>query len=203
MNANVRKPLALAAATAAVLLSAAMVVHAAEVKPGSAAPAFTLTDQDGKSVSLADYAGKIVVLEWINPDCPFSRRHHQRGALKALGEKYGPKGVVVLAGNSTHYWTAEKNKEWAEKNKLTYPVLTDSPGTVGMAYDAKTTPDMRVIDAKGIIAYMGAIDDDPGGKKDSPLNYVAQALDEMLAGKEVSTPRTKPYGCSVKYPPKK
>ena len=199
MNANVRKPLARAALAAAVLLSAAMVVRAADVAPGSAASAFTLTDQNDKKVSLSDHAGKIVVLEWINPDCPFSRRHHERGTLKALAATYAPKGVVFLAVNSTHYWTAQKSKEWATKNNVPYPVLTDSPGTVGKAYDAKTTPDMRVIDAKGTIAYMGAIDDDPGGKKDAPTNYVAQALDELLAGKEVSTPRTKSYGCSVKY----
>ncbi len=202
MNANIRNSLIRAGFACGVLLLAATDARAADVAPGSAAPAFTLTDQDGKSVSLADHAGKIVVLEWINPDCPFSRRHQERGTMKALAARYAPRGVIWLAVNSTHYWTADKNKQWAQKNTLPYPLLTDSPGTVGKAYDAKTTPDMRVIDPKGAIAYMGAIDDDPGGKKDSPTNYVAQALDELLAGKDVSTPRTRSYGCSVKYPPK-
>jgi len=161
-------------------------------------PPFTLTDHQGKKVRLADYRGKIVVLEWINPDCPYSRRHYDNGGMKSLATKYAPKGVVWLAINSTHYWTNEKNKGWVDKHALPYPILNDQSGDVGRAYGAKTTPDMRIIDATGALAYSGAIDDPKGGGP-KPVNYVAKALDELLAGKKVSVPQSKPYGCTVKY----
>ena len=167
--------------------------------PVPKAPGFTLADQTGKNVSLSDFAGKIVVLEWVNPDCPVSRRHYTSPTMKTLAAKYGPKGVVWLAINSTNYWTSEKNAEWVKKNDLPYAILNDQPGDVGHAYDAKTTPDMRIIDARGVLVYSGGIDDDPGGKKEDKTNYVAKALDELLAGEKVSTPKTKAYGCSVKY----
>ena len=118
--------------------------------------------------------------------------------METLAEKYAPKGVVWLAINTTHYWTTEKNKEWAGKQNLPYPILNDQPGDVGRLYEAKTTPDMRIIDAKGALVYSGAIDN-PRAKGDQKVNYVAKALDELLAGKKVSTAKTKPYGCSVKY----
>ncbi len=168
-------------------------------KPREKAAGFTLTDQDGKKVSLADFAGSIVVLEWINPTCPFVRRHYEAGTMKRLAEKYDDRDVVWLAVNSTHFFGTDKNKAWHEKYDLPYPILNDQPGEVGRAYDAKTTPDMRVIDAHGHVAYSGAIDDDPRGKAEKPTNYVAEAIEELLAGKAVSVPRTRPYGCSVKY----
>ena len=170
--------------------------------PVPKAPAFTLADPAGKKVSLSDFAGRTVVLEWINPDCPFSKRHYTRGTMKRLAETYAPKRAVWLAINTTHYWTPAKNKAWAEKYELPYPILDDSAGVVGRLYGAKTTPDMRIIDARGSIVYSGAIDDDQAGKSDKPTNHVAKALEELVAGKKVSTPRTRPYGCSVKYAPK-
>jgi peroxiredoxin len=167
------------------------------------APAFTLEDVDGKKVSLSDFADKIVVLEWMNPGCPIWTRHHKAGTFRKLAEKYKDKGVVWLAINSTHSADKEKNKKFAETEKVPYPILDDHAGTVGKAYGAKTTPHMFVIDKHGRLAYEGAIDDDPAGKKENPLNYVDQALTELLAGKAVSVPKTEPYGCSVKYAPQK
>jgi len=167
------------------------------------APAFTLEDVDGKKVSLSDFADKIVVLEWMNPGCPIWARHHKAGTFRTLAEKYKDKGVVWLAINSTNSADKEKNKNFAETEKVPYPILDDHEGTVGKAYGAKTSPHMFVIDKHGRLAYQGAIDDDPAGKKESPLNYVDQALTELLAGKAVSVPKTEPYGCSVKYAPQK
>jgi len=167
-------------------------------------PAFTLEDVDGKKVSLSDFADKIVVLEWMNPGCPIWTRHHKAGTFRKLAEKFKDKGVVWLAINSTHSADKEKNKKFAKAEKVPYPILDDHAGTVGKAYGAKTTPHMFVIDKKhGRLAYEGAIDDDPSGKKKKPLNYVDQALTELLAGKAVSVPKTEPYGCSVKYAPQK
>ena len=168
-------------------------------KPVPKAPDFTLTDHAGKKRRLSDYRGKVVVLEWINPDCPISRRHYTTPTMKTLAGKYGPKGVVWLAINTTHYWTPAKNKAWIEKYSLPYPILDDSSGEVGRLYGAKTTPDMRIIDKTGRLVYSGAIDDNPRGKLAKPTNYVAKALDELLAGKKVATAQTRPYGCSVKY----
>jgi len=195
----------------AVLLVCVMVAAAAwtrsaaeEAKAGpKKAPAFTLEDVDGKKVGLADFAGKIVVLEWANPECPIWLRVHKAGIFKALAEKYKDKGVVWLAINSTHTSNVEKNRKFAEAEKLPYSYLDDHAGDVGRAYDAKTTPHMFVICNRGGLAYQGAIDDDPSGKKEKRVNYVEQALEELLAGKAVSVPETKPYGCTVKYAPNK
>ena len=167
------------------------------------APAFTLEDVEGKKVNLSDFADKIVVLEWANPGCPIWLRVHKAGTFKALAEKYKDKGVVWLAINSTRTSDREKNRKFAETEKVPYPILDDHAGTVGRAYGAKTTPHMFVIDKHSRLAYEGAIDDDPSGRKEKPLNYVDQALTELLAGKAVSVPKTKPYGCSVKYAPQK
>jgi len=167
------------------------------------APAFTLEDVNGEKVSMSDFADKIIVLEWANPGCPIWRRVHKAGTFKALAEKYKDKGVVWLAINSTHTSDREKNRKFAEAEKLPYPYLDDHAGTVGKAYGAKTTPHMFVLDKNGRLAYQGAIDDDPSGKKEKTLNYVDQALTELLAGKAVSVPKTAPYGCSVKYAPQK
>jgi len=163
------------------------------------APAFTLTDQNGKKVSLSDFDGKIVVLEWINWNCPYVKRHHEAGTMKKLAAKYAGKGVVWLGVNSTKGATAAQNRKAAEQYGLGYPVLDDSDGKVGRSYGARTTPHMFIIDAAGAIAYDGAIDDDPKGKKDKPANFVARALNELLAGKDVSKFQTRPYGCTVKY----
>ena len=175
------------------------------LEPGAApAPAeskaldFTLENYDGKTVSLHDLAGKIVVLEWMNYDCPISMRHYQRGTFNKLAEKYKDKGVVWLAVNSTNFATAEKDKAHAEKFGVPYPILSDPRGTVGHLFNAKSTPDIRIL-KDGKVVYSGAIDDDPGGIQESPTNYVDQALAELLAGKPVSLPETKSYGCSVKY----
>jgi peroxiredoxin len=167
---------------------------------GDQAPAFTLSDTTGNQVSLADYSGKVVVLEWLNPDCPFVQRHYKAGTMKNLASKYGTQGVVWLTVNSTKYMDAAANAKFKAANDLPYPILVDQSGEVGRLYGAMTTPHMYIIDGAGNLVYIGAIDDDPRGTKDGPsTNYVAVALDEVLAGTAVSTAETKPYGCSVKY----
>ena len=162
------------------------------------APDFALTDQDGNKVRLADHRGKIVVLEWTNPDCPFVKRHYAAGTMKRLAEKYAPKGVMWLAINTTNYWTVAKNKGWHTMQNLPYPVLDDRAGTVGKLYGARTTPHMFIVHKDGRLVYQGAVDDDPTGKG-AKVNYVEQTLDELLAGKPVTQAEMRPYGCSVKY----
>ena len=171
---------------------------------GKNAPDFTLKSFDGKSVSLSDYKGKIVVLEWFNFECPFVQYHYNKATTMIdLANKYKDKNVTWLSMNSTSHTTTEANIEFAKKHKLPYPILDDRSGQVGHAYGAETTPHIFIIDRRGSIVYEGAIDNSPLGKTQAGeklINYVDQALAELLAGKPVSTAKTKPYGCTVKYP---
>ena len=174
----------------------------AEAKVGEAAPSFSLQDQNGKTVSLEDFKGKVVVLEWFNDECPFVVKHYKTGNMNSVASKYAGKDVVWIAINSTKTTTNEKNKEIAGKWSIDRPILNDADGTTGKAYDAKTTPDMFVIGKDGKLLYKGAIDSVKDTETDSiagATNYVAKALDEILADTAVSQPETKPYGCSVKY----
>jgi peroxiredoxin len=167
---------------------------------GDTAPAFTLADTEGNQVSLGDFEGKIVVLEWLNPDCPFVQRHYKAGTMKNLATRYDEEGVVWLTINSTNYMDGAANAKFKAENDLPYTILVDQTGDVGRLYGAKTTPHMFIIDDNGSLVYIGAIDDDPRGNKGEPaVNFVAVALGEVLAGNAVTTAETKPYGCSVKY----
>ncbi len=174
---------------------------------GQPAPAFTATDLAGKPVNLADYKGKTVVLEWHNFGCPFVQKHYRSGNMQSLQKKYGS-DVVWLAVNSTH----KSSSDYTEPGKLSTQLhgfnaaparyLMDEPGTMGLAYGAKTTPHMYIIDPAGKVAYNGAIDDKRSTNVEdvkTAKNYVVAALDEMKAGKPVSVASTTPYGCTVKY----
>lgn len=171
---------------------------------GETAPAFKLKGADGKTYSLADYKDKVVVLEWVNPNCPFSDRHAKEKTMSSLAKQHGE--VVWLGINSTSpekpdYLKPADHLAYNEKNGINYPVLYDETGTVGHAYEAKTTPHMFIIDTDGKIAYNGAIDDDPPGRKAQAerVNYVGRGLDAEKGGKNPDPASTKPYGCSVKY----
>ena len=170
------------------------------VKPGDMAPQFSLQDQDGKTVNLSDYKGKIVVLEWFNNDCPFVQRHYKAKTMNELVDKWKDKDVAWLAINTTPGKTNETNKQAVQDWSINHPVLNDSDGTVGKEYGAKSTPHMFIIDKDGKVAYVGGIDNDPEGNKGSArVNYVDKALEELTNGKPVSTPETKHYGCGVHY----
>lgn len=167
-------------------------------KVGSPAPAFSLKDEAGKPHQLAEYKGKIVVLEWTNPECPFVQRHYEAETMKKTEKAAGPE-VVWLAVDSTALNTPEKSAAWKKAKALDYPILQDADGKVGKSYGAKTTPHMYVIDDKGVLRYAGAIDDDPRGTNKTPTNLVKAAVDAVKAGKSVAQPTTQPYGCGVKY----
>jgi len=167
---------------------------------GKPAPAFSLTDQDGKTVQLSDYAGKLIVLEWMNPACPIVQRHYSAGTMIGLYKQYKDKGIVWLSIDSTSTDDNAADKKWATGQQVPWPILSDAGGATGKAYGATNTPGMFVIGTDGAVLYKGAIDNDPQGDRGaSGVNYVSQALDEILAGKPVSAPETKQYGCSVKY----
>ena len=174
----------------------------------AAAPPFELKDLDGKTVRLADFKGKTVVLEWFNPQCPFVKNAHTKGSLVQDAKTWTDKGVVWLSINSSADGKQGSGLDVNQAGKQTYamqnPILLDPTGSVGKAYGATNTPNMFVVDGEGKIAYRGAIDNSPDGEGQSPqggklINYVDQALGELGAGKPVSVPETKAYGCSVKY----
>ena len=166
---------------------------------GKPAPAFALKGVDGKEVKLADFAGKIVVLEWSNAVCPFCVRHAKNKTAENTLAAFKGKNVVWINVDSTATAKADVAKKFMKDNALTAPWLFDPTGATGKAYGAKTTPHMFVIDAKGMVAYSGAIDDDPRGDKEDARNYVKEAVEALLKGSTVATATTDPYGCSVKY----
>lgn len=176
----------------------------ASVEVGKAAPAFALTDSNGKSHKLADFAGKYVVLEWTNHQCPFVVRHYDSGNIPAQQKWAKENGVVWLSivssapGKQGYVTGAEANQVMKEKKFSAAAMLLDPDGKVGRLYGAKTTPHMYVIDPKGQLIYMGGIDDDPRGSGEK-RDLVILALKEAMAGKPVTTKTSQPYGCSVKF----
>ncbi|QAT88895.1 peroxiredoxin [Corallococcus coralloides] len=187
----------------ALALTAAFVsapVFAADtVEVGKPAPAFTLKDEAGKAHSLSEYKGKVVVLEWANPECPFVKRHYEAKTMQNTQKGFDAKKVVWLTVDSSSTHNAKSAADWKKKEGFSQPVLLDTDGTVGKRYAAKTTPHMYVIDGEGVVRYTGAIDNDPRGKEATKVNYVQTAVDALLNGKQVATPTSEPYGCSVKY----
>jgi peroxiredoxin len=175
---------------------------------GTAAPDFSLPDLSGAQVSLASFKGKTVVLEWFNPECPFVKKAHGKGSLVDAAARHTAGGVVWLAINSgapgKQGNALEVNQAAAKEWKLAHPILRDEDGKVGKAYGATNTPHTFVIDGAGVVRYAGAIDNSPDGEGATPsggtlVNHVDAALADLAAGKPVTTPVTKAYGCGVKY----
>ena len=187
--------------------SLAAMTHAA-VTPGATAPDFTLTAVDGKPVSLSQFRGKYVVLEWFNSECPFVQKHYTTGNMQKLQSRYTSEGIVWLAINSTNpehsnYRDPQRSREIMSQWKGSpTALLLDPEGGVGQAYEARTTPHMYIIDPEGKLIYQGAIDSIKSvdaGDIEKADNYVALALDAALAGRPIDKNVTAPYGCSVKY----
>ena len=194
------------------LMLAAALTFAAPVfaKPviGQPAPDFSVTDSAGKTQSLSAYKGKIVVLEWNNPECPFVRKHYGAGNMQKQQGGAAAEEVVWLTINSGaegkqgHLDAAAANAYVAKVGGKEAAYLIDADGKTGHAYDAKTTPHMYVIDKDGTLRYMGGIDSIASTDKEDiakATQYVDQALAELTAGKPVSVATSEPYGCSVKY----
>ena len=176
--------------------------------PGDMAPAFTLVDADGTQRSLADFKGKTVVLEWSNEGCPYVKKHYT-GAMQALQREATGDGVVWLtiissAPGTQGFVEGAEARAWKAKHQAAFThLLLDPTGEVGKRYDAKTTPDMRIIDPQGRLIYVGGIDDKPTNKVEDlagATNFVRAALADAKAGRPVQTAFAQPYGCAIKYP---
>ena len=181
---------------------------ATAAKVGAAAPAFTSTSTSGKPVSLGDYRGQIVVLEWTNHDCPYVRKHYDTGNMQALQAEATGQSVIWLTmissapGTQGHVSAGQADELTTTRKARPSAVLLDPAGTVGKTYGATNTPHMYVIDNAGTLVYAGAIDDKPTSRRgdvQGAKNYVREALQSVAAGQPVKTPVTRAYGCTVKY----
>lgn len=170
---------------------------------GKPAPAFELKDQNGKTHKLADFAGKTLVIEWFNPDCPFIVGTYEKGLASSTIDALKKDGAVFIAVNSTGNAPLEevmkKSTAFLAKHKIDHPVLFDHDGAIGKAYGAATTPHMYVIDGKGILRYQGAFSNDPKFQTKDATNYVLETCKAIKAGTEAAVTYEKPWGCSVKY----
>ena len=203
-----RRQFATSSLAAAALLATTQVAWAQNATVGQAAPAFSAKDVTGKTVSLADFKGKTVVLEWVNPGCPYVRKHYSGGNMQGTQQEAVAKNVVWLAVNSTatdhpDYLKPADLAKWMKDQKAPAThTLMDEDGKIGKAYGARTTPHLYIIDGKGMLVYAGGIDSIPSASaSDIPkaTNYVKASLTEIAGGKSVSNAVTRPYGCSVKY----
>jgi AhpC/TSA family len=194
-------PMALAVASLSAPVFAVAVV-------GQKAPEFTAKDATGKTVNLADFKGKTVVLEWVNPGCPYVRKHYGGGNMQSTQKDATSKGVVWLAVNSTDtahpdYLAPAALQSWmVEQKAAATHTLMDESGSIGQQYAARTTPHMYIISPQGNLVYAGGIDSISSARAEDikqATNYIKQSLGETLAGKPISMATTKPYGCSVKY----
>jgi len=194
-----------AATLLSILLACAAV---AAPQPGQPAPDFTLSDSKGAQHKLSELKGKFVVLEWLNQDCPFVKKHYDSGNMQALQKEYTGKGAQWLTivssapGRQGHMTPADAEAHRKAQAASPTAILLDEDGKTGRLYGAKVTPHMFVINPDGILVYAGAIDDrksidtaDIAGAK----NYVKQALDEAMSGRPVSEPTSVAYGCTIKY----
>jgi len=191
----------------AVFALSATTVHA-DIKAGQSAPAFTLTDIQGASQSLAQYRDKYVVLEWFNSECPFVQKHYESGNMQSLQQRFGNKGVVWLTINSTNpnssnYRDPARSREIVQEWKMKPTALVlDPDGKVGKMFGATATPHMWVIAPGGKVIYAGAIDDKASFRQadiKTAKNFVTAALEDSLAGKQVAVAAAPAYGCSIKY----
>ena len=171
---------------------------------GEAAPDFTLSSTTGETLSLTQHRGKIVVLEWFNPDCPFVRHAYSQGSLGKLAARWTAQDVAWIRINSgspgKQGADPQRNRAAEQDWKLQHPVFLAPTGKVGKLYGATTTPHMFVIDPSGLLVYAGALDNEPLGKASGPVrHYVDEILNALHTGKPAPFSRQKPYGCSVKY----
>ena len=193
---------------APLIVGATLLAGAQAATVGQTAPDFTLKDVNGKTVRLSDYRGRHVVLEWNNPGCPFVQKHYDSGNMQTLQKEAAAKNVVWLAINSTEashgdYLSPAQLGRWMNAQKAApAATLMDEDGAAGRAYAARVTPHMYIVDPQGKLIYAGGIDSIPSGRVEdikTATNYVRTSLGEALAGKSLSQPTTRPYGCTIKY----
>lgn len=182
---------------------------AAAPEIGQPAPDFAVVDTQGEVRTLSEFAGQTVILEWTNHECPFVVKHYRPGNMqnqqRIAREEHDAAWLTIIssrAGEQGHLTAEQADELTASRNAFPTAVLLDEDGTMGRAFDARVTPHMYIIDADGILVYMGGIDSNPSANSDDiagATQYVMVALEEMAAGLPISNPVTRPYGCTIKY----
>jgi peroxiredoxin len=204
MNAKTR----IALVAAVLLIMASVTPLTADPEIGRAAPDFTGADSNGQILSLDDFRGKLVVLEWTNHDCPYVRKHYGTDNMQTLQKKWTERGVVWLSiissapGRQGYVTGMEADELTQSRGASPTAVILDPEGSIGRLYRARTTPHMFVIDTDGVLVYMGGIDDRPSAdwaSVDGSTNYVDEALRAAFGGRDPEVSVSRPYGCSVKY----
>ncbi|MGO4667840.1 redoxin domain-containing protein [Bosea sp. 2RAB26] len=210
MTAVTRQSFIAGLVLAGLTLAAGPALAQSSPRIGAPAPAFSALDVDGRTRSLPEFAGKTVILEWTNHDCPYVRKHYNSGTMQSLQRDMTKEGIVWLSvvssppGEQGYVTAAQAKGLTASRNAAPSDLLLDSKGTMGRAYRAQTTPHLYIIDGKGTLVYAGAIDDKPSASAASlngAKSYVRQAVAEMKAGKPISEATTKAYGCAIKLAP--
>lgn len=207
---NAARTITILTAVAAFIAGFLSIAHTAAAGPvvGKPAPAFAGTDSNGNTVSLEQFGGKTVVLEWTNHDCPFVRKHYGSGNMQALQKEATSDDVVWLSvissapGRQGHVSPEQANALTVDRKAAPSAVILDLEGVIGRAYEATATPHMFVIDSRGVLVYKGAIDDRPSANPADvkiATNYVRDALAATAAGRKPKPGATRAYGCSVKY----
>jgi peroxiredoxin len=175
------------------------------VNVGAAAPAFSARGADGKRHSLHDYAGKLVVLEWTSPVCPFTAVKYKNGAMQALQRYAASHDIVWLsidtaAPDKAGYLSAAAARARIAQTQATVTAfLFDLDGNIARSYGAKTTPSFFVVDRDGKLAYQGAMDDQVFADQAHGHEYIKSALTDLVAGHRVRDPETQPQGCAIEY----
>lgn len=189
-------------------ISAAVATAQSGAVVGEKAPNFELTDANGETHNLSDFEGKYVILEWLNHDCPFVRKHYDGNNMQELQKRYTDEGVIWLSiissvpGTQGHLQPEEAQEITKEKNASPTAVLLDVDGSVGKMYDARVTPHMYIINPEGVLEYNGAIDDKPTARLrdlEGAHNYVVAAMTSLMNDEPVEVKTNTPYGCTVKY----
>ena len=207
-NFIARRALVASAVAVATVLSFTSLTAVAAPAVGQAAPVFKAVDSNGQALSLDQYIGKTVVLEWTNHECPYVKKHYESSNMQTLQKEATTQGVVWLSvissapGEQGYVKAADANRLSKERGAAPSRVLLDPSGVLGKLYNARTTPHMFVIDPAGKLVYMGGIDDKPTAAKSDlakAKNYVRSALGDLTAKRPVATPVSQPYGCNVKY----
>lgn len=192
----------------AAIFTAQLTAKNTKAEIGKEAPNFTLTSAEGNSHSLADFKGKYVVLEWVNFDCPFVKKHYGSKNMQTLQKELTSKDVVWLSicssaeGKQGHFKGKELLDRIASEGSNATAYLIDQDGSVGKMYGAKTTPHCYVVSPEGNLIYAGAIDDKASADAEdikTSKNLVKSCIDEAMSGNEITTSTSKPYGCGVKY----
>lgn len=205
-----RKSVLAGLACAGLVLASGSAIAQNAPKIGAPAPAFQAVDADGKMRSLSEFAGKTVILEWTNHDCPYVKKHYNSATMQTLQKDMAKEGIVWLSvisspvGEQGHVDGAAAKELSVKRDAAPAAILLDPNSKVARAYGATTTPHMYIVDPNGTLAYMGAIDDKPSASAaslDGAKSYVRQAVAELKAGKPVSEAATRAYGCAVKYAP--